>query len=78
MRIASDVDSALVADFDIGKAMSAVESDSLTQGGMSVGTPAYMSREHAVGETVDGRRDLYSLGCVLYEILIGEPPRTKR
>ncbi len=67
---------AMVADFGIGKALSAVAGDTLTQVGMSVGTPAYMSPEQAVGETVDGRSDIYSLGCVLYEMLVGEPPFT--
>jgi serine/threonine-protein kinase len=67
---------ALVADFGIGKAASDVASDTLTQAGMSVGTPAYMSPEQAVGEDVDGRSDIYSLGCVLYEMLVGEPPFT--
>jgi serine/threonine protein kinase/predicted Zn-dependent protease len=67
---------ALVADFGIGKAASDVAGDTLTQVGMSVGTPAYMSPEQAVGETVDGRSDIYSLGCVLYEMLVGEPPFT--
>jgi eukaryotic-like serine/threonine-protein kinase len=67
---------ALVADFGIGKAVSEADSDTLTQSGTSVGTPAYMSPEQAVGETVDGRSDLYSLGCVLYEMLVGEPPFT--
>ena len=66
----------LVADFGIGKAISDTTSDTLTQVGMSVGTPAYVSPEQAVGEDVDARSDLYSLGCVLYEMLIGEPPFT--
>ncbi len=66
----------LVADFGIGKAINDAPGDTLTQVGMSVGTPAYMSPEQAVGEDVDGRSDLYSLGCVLYEMLVGEPPFT--
>ena len=67
---------AVVADFGIGKALSAAADDGVTQAGMSVGTPAYMSPEQAAGEEVDGRSDLYSLGCVLYETLVGEPPFT--
>jgi len=67
---------ALVADFGIGKALSDVADHSLTQIGTSVGTPAYMSPEQAVGESIDGRSDIYSLGCVLYEMLVGEPPFT--
>jgi serine/threonine-protein kinase len=63
---------ALVADFGIGKALSAAEGPSLTKTGIGVGTSTYMSPEQAVGETVDGRSDLYSLGCVLYEILVRE------
>ncbi len=67
---------AMVADFGIGKAVSDVAADTLTQGGMSVGTPAYMSPEQASGEPVDGRSDLYSLACVLFEMLVGEQPFT--
>jgi len=67
---------ALVADFGIGKALSAVEGETFTQTGTSVGTPAYMSPEQAAGDSVDGRSDIYSLGCVLYEMLVGEQPFT--
>jgi len=66
---------AMVADFGIGKALGAEGSN--TQTGLAVGTPAYMSPEQAGGDRdVDGRSDLYSLGCVLYEMLAGEPPFT--
>ena len=68
---------AVVADFGIARAVSAAGSERLTGTGISVGTPAYMSPEQAVGSRdVDGRSDLYSLGCVLYEMLSGEPPYT--
>jgi len=67
---------AMVADFGIGKAASAAEGR-ITQTGLAVGTPAYMSPEQASADhEVDGRSDLYSLGCVLYEMLSGEPPYT--
>lgn len=66
---------AMVMDFGIAKALSAVGSETLTQTGMMVGTPAYVSPEQAAGETqLDGRSDQYSLGCVLYEMLAGERP----
>jgi serine/threonine-protein kinase len=67
---------ALVADFGIGKALSTADGEAITHTGMSIGTPAYMSPEQAAGDAVDGRSDIYSLGCVLYETLVGEPPFT--
>src|SRR6478672_3792542 len=64
---------AMVMDFGIAKALSAAAADTLTQTGMMVGTPAYVSPEQAAGETnLDGRSDQYSLGCVIYEMLTGE------
>ncbi len=66
---------AMVADFGIGKALSG--NGSITQTGMTLGTPAYMSPEQSSGDAdIDGRSDLYSLACVLYEMLSGEPPFT--
>jgi len=66
---------ARVADFGIARALSAAGDTRVTQVGFVVGTPAYMSPEQAVGETaVDGRSDLYSLGCVLYEMITGSAP----
>jgi serine/threonine protein kinase len=65
---------AIVADFGIGKALAAAaETDTAnTQFGVTVGTPAYMSPEQASGDAVDGRSDLFALGCVLHEMLTGE------
>jgi serine/threonine-protein kinase len=65
---------ALVADFGIARAVSEAGAQKLTQTGMSVGTPIYMAPEQGLGETVGPTADLYSLGCVLYEMLAGEPP----
>jgi serine/threonine-protein kinase len=67
---------ALVADFGIARAVSEVGTQKLTQTGMALGTPVYMSPEQATGETVGPGADIYSLGCVLYEMLAGEPPFT--
>jgi serine/threonine-protein kinase len=68
----------VVADFGIARAISAAaDGAQLTQTGMVVGTPAYMSPEQgAAGSDIDGRSDEYSLACVLYEMLVGQPPFT--
>jgi eukaryotic-like serine/threonine-protein kinase len=67
----------MVADFGIALAMDTADQDRLTQTGLSVGTVAYMSPEQAMGGArLDGRTDIYSLGCVVYEMLAGEPPYT--
>ena len=66
---------AILADFGLAKALSAADDQSLTRTGFAVGTPAYSSPEQAgADERLDGRADLYSLGCVLYEMLAGQPP----
>ncbi|HEU5050947.1 MAG TPA: protein kinase [Gemmatimonadales bacterium] len=68
---------ALVADFGIALAVQQAGGPRMTQTGLSLGTPQYMSPEQAMGErTVDARSDLYALGAVTYEMLVGEPPFT--
>jgi len=68
---------ALVADFGIALAMSSAGGTRMTETGMSLGTPAYMSPEQAMGEReITARSDVYALGCVTYEMLVGEPPFT--
>src|SRR3954471_17043681 len=67
---------AVVADFGIARIIQDAGAEKLTQTGMSVGTAAYMSPEQFSGEHVDGRSDMYSLACVLYEMLVGEVPFT--
>jgi len=68
---------AIVADFGIARAVSAAGGDKLTQTGLAIGTPAYMPPEQASGSgQVDRRSDIYSLACVLYETLAGQPPFT--
>ena len=65
----------VVTDFGIARAITALRQDLFTDTGIILGTPEYMSPEQ-VGAHVDGRSDIYSLGCVLYELLAGEPPFT--
>ena len=66
---------ARIADFGIARALTASGGERLTATGMAVGTPHYMSPEQAAGgDDLDGRTDLYALGCVLYEMLAGQPP----
>jgi tRNA A-37 threonylcarbamoyl transferase component Bud32 len=68
---------ALVADFGISLAVSEAGGTRMTETGMSVGTPFYMSPEQAMGQReITARSDVYALGCVLYEMLLGEPPFT--
>ena len=68
---------AVVADFGIALAVSAAAGSRLTETGLSLGTPQYMSPEQATGDRlIDARSDIYSLAAVLYEMLAGEPPHT--
>ena len=68
---------ALVADFGIALAASHAGGSRMTETGMSLGTPQYMSPEQAMGQReITARSDVYALGCVLYEMLLGEPPFT--
>ncbi len=68
---------AVVADFGIARAVAAAGGEQLTETGMAIGTPTYMSPEQAAGaRDLDGRTDLYALACVLYEMLAGQPPFT--
>jgi eukaryotic-like serine/threonine-protein kinase len=68
---------ALVADFGIARAVASESDERLTESGISLGTPEYMSPEQSLADRdLDPRTDVYSLGCVLYEMLTGEPPYT--
>ncbi|NNF38958.1 MAG: serine/threonine-protein kinase [Gemmatimonadetes bacterium] len=67
----------LVADFGIALAVTAAGASRLTETGLSVGTPQYMSPEQATGDrNLDGRSDVYSLACIAYEMLSGDPPHS--
>ena len=67
---------ALVADFGIARARTEAGQNKLTQTGMAMGTPVYMSPEQFTGDEVGPTADIYSLGCMLFEMLAGEPPFT--
>ncbi len=68
---------ALLADFGIARAVERTDNRKLTESGFALGTAEYMSPEQAAGDTqLDGRSDIYSLACVLYEMLVGGPPFT--
>ncbi len=67
---------ALVCDFGISRAIKVAGDESFSSSGLVLGTPAYMSPEQASGGEIDPRSDVYALGCVLYEMLAGEPPFT--
>ncbi len=75
-NILLDEGHAVIADFGVARAISEAADTQLTEAGLLVGTPAYMSPEQAMGEAVDGRSDIYGLGCVLFELLTGAPPFT--
>ena len=72
-------DHCVIADFGVARALDAAGGERLTETGITFGTPLYMSPEQASADRrLDGRSDIYSLGCVLYEMLAGEPPFTGR
>ena len=68
---------AVIADFGLARAIHAAGGDDVSSAGLALGTPPYMSPEQSTGgDQIDGRSDVYSLGCVFYEMLAGEPPFT--
>jgi serine/threonine-protein kinase len=76
-NILLEANEAVVADFGVARAVEAAADERLTDTGLALGTPAYMSPEQAAAEhALDGRSDIYAVGCVLYEMLAGEPPYT--
>ncbi len=75
-NILFDEQRALVCDFGIARAIESAAVESFSSSGLVLGTPAYMSPEQATGDPVDSRSDIYALGCLAYEMLLGEPPFT--
>jgi serine/threonine-protein kinase len=73
-NILLDAGHALLADFGVAYAVDQAAGQSLSLSGIRLGAPGYMSPEQAAGARVDARSDVYSFGCVVYEMLTGEPP----
>ncbi|MGI9039657.1 MAG: protein kinase domain-containing protein [Gemmatimonadales bacterium] len=67
---------AILTDFGIARAVDVATAEQLTESGIALGTPAYMSPEQSACGSVDGRSDIYSLACVVFEMLAGSPPFT--
>ncbi len=74
LSVAGDPDFVKVLDFGIAKQQKEASEGNLTETGMIMGTPTYMSPEQAKGEPIDGRSDVYALGVLAYEALVGQPP----
>lgn len=74
VQVDDDAHYAKVLDFGVAKMTEGHKDGTLTQAGMVFGTPRYMSPEQATAEQIDGRSDLYALGCMLHEMLCGRPP----
>jgi eukaryotic-like serine/threonine-protein kinase len=72
-NILLDGERVLVCDFGVARAVEVAAGDTISSSGLVLGTPAYMSPEQAMGGTIDERTDVYALGCVIYEMLTGEP-----
>src|SRR5262245_26222215 len=72
-NILLDDERVLVCDFGVARAVEAAAGESISSSGLVLGTPAYMSPEQAMGVRIDARSDIYALGCLLYEMLAGEP-----
>lgn len=76
IQVDKDPDYVKVLDFGIAKAIHGEESADLTADGRIIGTPRYMSPEQILASPIDHRVDIYSLGCILFEMVCGNPPFT--